>query len=75
MLPRRRLQWPVHYIRAIMFTTQAMTPALIFEYVNNTDFKLLYPTFTDFDVRFYLYEVLKVHKHWVNGVCEDFGSA
>jgi casein kinase II subunit alpha len=37
-----------------------MTPALIFEHVNNTDFKLLYPTFTDFDVRFYLFEVLKV---------------
>jgi hypothetical protein len=39
---------------------QAMTPALIFEHVNNTDFKLLYPTFTDFDVRFYIFEVLKV---------------
>jgi casein kinase II subunit alpha len=35
------------------------TPALIFEYINNVDFKLLYPTFTDFDVRFYIYELLK----------------
>eukprot|EP00794_Sanderia_malayensis_P018580 gene18580-20443_t len=35
------------------------TPALIFEYVNNTDFKQLYQTFTDFDIRFYLYELLK----------------
>ncbi|KAI8086567.1 casein kinase II subunit alpha [Halteromyces radiatus] len=35
------------------------TPALIFEYVNNTDFKLLYPRFTDFDIRFYMYELLK----------------
>ena len=34
------------------------TPALIMEHVENTDFKTLYPTFTDFDVRFYLYEVL-----------------
>ncbi|EDO41552.1 predicted protein [Nematostella vectensis] len=35
------------------------TPALIFEYVNNTDFKQLYQTFTDFDIRFYLFELLK----------------
>ena len=36
------------------------TPSLIFEYVNNTDFKVLYPTLNDFDVRFYIYELLKV---------------
>lgn len=35
------------------------TPALVFEYVNNTDFKQLYQKFTDFDIRFYLYELLK----------------
>jgi len=35
------------------------TPALIFEYVNNTDFKQLYQQFTDLDIRFYLYELLK----------------
>ncbi|CAK9297257.1 unnamed protein product [Gordionus sp. m RMFG-2023] len=35
------------------------TPALIFEYINNTDFKQLYQTLTDFDIRYYLYEVLK----------------
>ncbi|KAI8336551.1 kinase-like domain-containing protein [Chlamydoabsidia padenii] len=35
------------------------TPSLIFEYVNNNDFKVLYPTFTDFDIRFYMYELLK----------------
>jgi len=35
------------------------TPALIFEYVNNTDFKQLYQQFTDFDIRFYLFELLK----------------
>lgn len=35
------------------------TPALIFEHVNNTDFKLLYQTLTDYDIRFYLYELLK----------------
>ena len=35
------------------------TPSLIFEHVDNTDFRTLYPTFNDFDVRFYLYEILK----------------
>jgi len=38
---------------------QSKTPSLIFEYVNNTDFKTLYPTLTDYDVRFYIYELLK----------------
>ncbi|KAJ3022400.1 UNVERIFIED_CONTAM: Casein kinase II subunit alpha [Siphonaria sp. JEL0065] len=35
------------------------TPALIFECVNNTDFKVLYPKLTDLDVRFYILELLK----------------
>lgn len=35
------------------------TPALIFEYVHNTDFKQLYQTLTDYDIRYYLYELLK----------------
>ncbi|KAL6167948.1 Casein kinase II subunit alpha' [Exserohilum turcicum] len=35
------------------------TPSLIFEYVNNTDFRSLYPKFQDFDVRFYIFELLK----------------
>ncbi|XP_015766937.1 PREDICTED: casein kinase II subunit alpha-like, partial [Acropora digitifera] len=41
------------------FLLQSRTPALVFEYVNNTDFKQLYQKFTDFDIRFYLYELLK----------------
>lgn len=36
------------------------TPSLIFEYVNSTDFKILYPTLTDYDIRYYIYELLKV---------------
>ncbi|PSS30698.1 Casein kinase II subunit alpha-4 like, partial [Actinidia chinensis var. chinensis] len=36
---------------------QSKTPSLIFEYVNNTDFKVLYPTLSDFDVRYYFYEL------------------
>eukprot|EP01018_Ginkgo_biloba_P011633 Gb_11739 [translate_table: standard] len=39
---------------------QSKTPSLIFEYVNNTDFKVLYPTLTDYDIRYYIYELLKV---------------
>jgi casein kinase II subunit alpha len=35
-------------------------PSLIFEYVNNTDFKILYPTLSDYDIRYYIFELLKV---------------
>jgi casein kinase II subunit alpha len=38
---------------------QSKTPALVFEYVNNTDFKVLYPKLSDFDVRYYIFELLK----------------
>jgi len=38
---------------------QSKTPSLIFEYVNNTDFKVLYPTLSDYDIRFYIFELLK----------------
>ncbi|KAI5124431.1 hypothetical protein M0805_008315 [Coniferiporia weirii] len=34
-------------------------PSLVTEYIHNTDFKVLYPRFTDFDVRFYIFELLK----------------
>uniref|UniRef100_A0A8D3E4E4 non-specific serine/threonine protein kinase n=1 Tax=Scophthalmus maximus TaxID=52904 RepID=A0A8D3E4E4_SCOMX len=36
------------------------TPALVFEHVNNTDFKQLYQTLTDYDIRFYMCEILKL---------------
>src|ERR1700733_1658540 len=35
-------------------------PSLITEYVHNVDFKVLYPRFTDLDVRYYMLELLKV---------------
>ncbi|GAA6014352.1 hypothetical protein JCM11491_005053 [Sporobolomyces phaffii] len=38
---------------------QSKTPAIIFEHVANVDSKTLYPTFTDNDVRYYTYELLK----------------
>lgn len=40
--------------------SQSKTPSLIFENINNTDFRTLYPKFVDFDVRFYIFELLKV---------------
>lgn len=39
--------------------SQSKTPSLIFEHVNNTDFKVLYPKFRDFDIRYYILELLK----------------
>lgn len=39
---------------------QSKTPSLIFECVNNTDFKTLYPTLVDYDIRYYIHELLKV---------------
>jgi len=42
------------------FFMQSKTPSLIFEYVNNTDFRSLYPKFVDYDVRYYIFELLKV---------------
>ena len=38
---------------------QSKTPSLIFEHVNNTDFKVLYPTLKDDDIRYYIHELLK----------------
>lgn len=38
---------------------QSKTPSLIFEHVNNTDFKVLYPTFADYDIRYYMFQLLR----------------
>ena len=43
----------------VVFDSQSKTPSLIFEHINNTDFKQLYPTFNDYDIRYYLFELLK----------------
>lgn len=37
-------------------------PSLITEYIHNVDFKVLYPRFGDFDIRFYMFELLKVSR-------------
>ena len=38
---------------------QSKTPSLIFEHVNNTEFKILYPTLTDYDIRYYMFQLLR----------------
>lgn len=43
----------------IVRDAESKVPSLIFEYVRNSDFKYLYPKLTDFDIRYYLYELLK----------------
>lgn len=35
------------------------TPSLIFEYVNNTDFRVLYSKFSNYDIKYYIFELLK----------------
>ncbi|KAI8057542.1 casein kinase II subunit alpha [Gilbertella persicaria] len=48
---------------------QSRIPSLVMEYVHNTEFKILYPKFTDYDVRYYMYELLKAldycHSHGI----------
>ena len=34
-------------------------PSLVFEYVNNINFENLYPTLTDYDIRYYMFKLLK----------------
>ncbi|KAG0275138.1 Casein kinase II subunit alpha [Linnemannia exigua] len=38
---------------------QSKTPALIFESVENDDFRSLYPKFNDYDVRYYMFQLLQ----------------
>ena len=44
-------------------------PSLITEYVNNADFRVLYPTLSDHDIRYYMYQILLAldyaHSHGV----------
>ncbi|SIO73616.1 CSNK2A, casein kinase II subunit alpha [Babesia microti strain RI] len=38
---------------------QSRTPSLIFEYIDNTDFKTLYPTLSEDEIKYYMYQLLK----------------
>ena len=53
-------RWPnIIAMLDVVREPQLKTPGLIFEHINNIDFRSLYPTFTDYDIRFYMYELLK----------------
>ena len=39
--------------------SEAQTPCLVFEFVNNLDHRVLYPTLSGTDIRHYLYQLLK----------------
>ena len=52
---------------------ESKTPSLIFEHVNNTDFKVLYPTLSDYDIRYYIFELLKA-RNWTSKVLISVSS-
>lgn len=52
---------------------ESKTPSLIFEHVNNIDFKILYPTLSDHDIRYYIYELLKVRIISAYAICFSLG--
>ncbi|KHG21315.1 Casein kinase II subunit alpha [Gossypium arboreum] len=49
----------IKILKPVKKKKHSKAPSLVFEYVNNTDFKVLYPTLTDYDIRYYIYELLK----------------
>ncbi|TPP63744.1 Alpha subunit of casein kinase II [Fasciola gigantica] len=46
-------------LEAVVKDPVTRTPALIFEHVENRDFKELYHTLTDYDIRYYMFELLR----------------
>ena len=40
--------------------TASRTTSLVFEHIEHLDFKVLFPKLNDFDVKYYIYEILKV---------------
>ncbi|CAH8677564.1 unnamed protein product [Schistosoma rodhaini] len=46
-------------LEAVVKDPISRTPALIFEHVENRDFKELYHTLTDYDIRYYMFELLR----------------
>ncbi|GAB0495562.1 hypothetical protein MMPV_006864 [Pyropia vietnamensis] len=43
----------------IVRDTASKVPSLVFEHVDNTEFKTLYPTFTLYDVQYYMFQILR----------------
>lgn len=52
---------------------QSKTPSLVFEHVNASDFKVLFPKLSDIEVRYYIFEVLKVHLMYIPSYSYDLG--
>ena len=44
---------------SLLLNSQLIFPLQIFEHVNNTDFRTAFPKLSDFDIRYYIYEVLR----------------
>ncbi|KAG1444921.1 hypothetical protein G6F56_010106 [Rhizopus delemar] len=38
---------------------ESKIPSLIFEYINNVEYRILYPQFTDYDIRYYMFQLLR----------------
>lgn len=43
----------------VVYNKQSTMPSLIFEYVDNLDFKVLYPMLSPNEIRYYIFELLK----------------
>jgi len=53
----------------VVMDPQCRAPSLVFEYVDNLDFRTLYPTLTAHDIHYYIYEVLKALEYaHANGI-------
>lgn len=46
-------------LKDLVIEPESRTPSFIFEYVNSTDHRELYPRLTDQDIRFYLFQLLR----------------
>ena len=43
----------------VVLNLQTNATSLVFDHVDNTNYKILYPTLTDYDTRYYMFELLK----------------
>ena len=57
----RNLQGGTNIIKLldVVRDPETRTRSLIFEHINNLDFKFFYPTLTDLEIRYYIYQVLR----------------
>jgi casein kinase II subunit alpha len=48
-------------LKELIVDRGSKTPSIIYEYLETVDWRELYPTLKDFDIRFYIYQILKVN--------------